>query len=192
MIAAARAGELATAEGISYLDAKHLLMLSYCVNIVFYLLLKSEGRSVRDHPVVLRLVEIRAYLEKLRPIDRKLRYQIDKLLKTSAVSELAGGQDDGEDEDDPLRFKPNPDALVGGAEAEDAEALAGGATARPRWSPPRWTTSRRVGSPRNRSARRKRRGDALRGRRSSRCEGFRGVIRDVIRDVYATRFFFFF
>lgn len=60
-------------------------------------------------------------------------------------------------------------------------------TARPRWSPPRWTTSRRAGSPRSRSARRKRRGDALRGRRSSRCEGFR-----VIRDVYATRFFFVF
>ena len=135
MIAAARAGELATAEGISYLDAKHLLMLSYCVNIVFYLLLKSEGRSVRDHPVVLRLVEIRAYLEKLRPIDRKLRYQIDKLLKTSAASELAGGEDDGEDEDDPLRFKPNPDALVGGADAEDAEALAGGAYRPPKMVP---------------------------------------------------------
>jgi hypothetical protein len=135
VIAAARAGELATAEGISYLDAKHLLMLSYCVNIVFYLLLKSEGRSVRDHPVVLRLVEIRAYLEKLRPIDRKLRYQIDKLLKTSAASELAGGEDDGEDEDDPLRFKPNPDALVGGADAEDAEALAGGAYRPPKMVP---------------------------------------------------------
>ena len=56
-------------------------MLSYCVNIVFYLLLKAEGRPVRDHPVVLRLVEIRTYLEKLRPVDRKLRYQIDKLVK---------------------------------------------------------------------------------------------------------------
>ena len=38
-------------------------MLSYCVNIVFYLLLKAEGRPVGDHPVVLRLVEIRTYLE---------------------------------------------------------------------------------------------------------------------------------
>jgi succinate dehydrogenase/fumarate reductase flavoprotein subunit len=69
-------GDYATAEGISYLDAKHLLMLSYCINIVFYLLLKSEGKPVRDHPVVLRLVEIRTYLEKLRPIDRKLQYQV--------------------------------------------------------------------------------------------------------------------
>ena len=102
---------------------------------MFYLLLKSEGRSVRDHPVVLRLVEIRAYLEKLRPIDRKLKYQIDKLLKMAVGGAGAGGEESGEDEDDPLRFKPNPDALVGGADAEDAEALAGGAYRPPKMVP---------------------------------------------------------
>ena len=111
VIKAARRGELATAEGISYLDAKHLLMLSYCVNIVFYLLLKSEGRSVKDHPVVLRLVEIRAYLEKLRPIDRKLKYQVDKLLKMAEGKQ--SGNEGNDSDDDPTKFKPNPEALVG-------------------------------------------------------------------------------
>lgn len=57
-----RAGQLATAEGVSYLEAKHLLLLSYCTNIVFYLLLKAEGRPVRTHPVIGRLLQIRAYL----------------------------------------------------------------------------------------------------------------------------------
>ena len=57
-----REGQLATAEGVSYLEAKHLLLLHYCTSIVFYLLLKAEGRPVRDHPVIARLVEIRAYL----------------------------------------------------------------------------------------------------------------------------------
>jgi hypothetical protein len=47
---------------VSYLEAKHLLLLHYCTCIVFYLLMKAEGRAVRDHPVVERLVEIRAYL----------------------------------------------------------------------------------------------------------------------------------
>ena len=75
-----RGGNLATAEGISYLEAKHLLLLHYCINIVFYLLLKAEGRPVRDHPVIARLLELRAYLEKIRPIDKKLQYQMDKLL----------------------------------------------------------------------------------------------------------------
>ena len=75
-----REGKLATAEGVSYLEAKHLLLLHYCINIVFYLLLKAEGRPVRDHPVIARLLELRAYLEKIRPIDKKLQYQMEKLL----------------------------------------------------------------------------------------------------------------
>ena len=75
-----RGGKLATAEGVSYLEAKHLLLLHYCINIVFYLLLKAEGRPVRDHPVIARLLELRAYLEKIRPIDKKLQYQMEKLL----------------------------------------------------------------------------------------------------------------
>lgn len=57
-----REGELATAEGVSYLEAKHLLLLHYCTAIVFYLLLKAEGRPVQSHPVINRLVEARAYL----------------------------------------------------------------------------------------------------------------------------------
>ncbi|KAK9829724.1 hypothetical protein WJX72_007528 [[Myrmecia] bisecta] len=111
-------GQVATAEGVSYLEAKHLLLLNYCTNIVFYLLLKAEGRPVRDHPVISRLVELRAYLEKIRPIDRKLQYQMDKLLL--AAQTVQALQNEG---DDPLRYGPKPDALVpktGGAAAADA------------------------------------------------------------------------
>lgn len=80
-----RAGQLATAEGVSYLEAKHLLLLHYCIHLVFYFLLKAEGRPVADHPVIGRLVEIRAFLDKARPIDKRLRYQMDKLLAAAAA-----------------------------------------------------------------------------------------------------------
>ena len=80
-----RQGRLATAEGMSYLEAKHLLLLHYCMRLVFLLLLKAEGRPVRSHPVVGRLVEARAFLERLRPLDRRLRYQVDKLLAAAAA-----------------------------------------------------------------------------------------------------------
>ena len=66
-----------------------LLMLSYCSSIVFYLLLKAEGRSVKDHPVIERLVEIRLYLEKLRPIDKKLQYQVRRLTALSTRTRRA-------------------------------------------------------------------------------------------------------
>ena len=76
IVKSAKRGEYLTEEGISYLDTKYILLLSYCINLVFYLLMKSEGKSIKDHPVVMRLVEIRSYIEKLRPIDKKLQYQV--------------------------------------------------------------------------------------------------------------------
>ena len=84
-----REGQLATAEGVSYLEAKYLLLLHYCIHLVFYILLKAEGRSVRDHPVIARLVEIRAFLERARPIDKRLRYQMDKLLAAAALVQVS-------------------------------------------------------------------------------------------------------
>ena len=44
-------------------------------------------------------------MEKLRPLDAKLKYQMDKLLKTTP----AGGEDAAAA--DALKFKPNPGAL---------------------------------------------------------------------------------
>lgn len=54
-----------TAKGLSYLEAKHALLLHYCSCLLFFLLLKAEGRPVRNHPVLARLVELRLYLEKV-------------------------------------------------------------------------------------------------------------------------------
>lgn len=61
-----RAGNLPTKNGISYLEVKHLLLFSYCETLVFYVLCKSEGRSVKDHPLWQRLAEIKFILEKVR------------------------------------------------------------------------------------------------------------------------------
>ncbi|KAJ9533578.1 hypothetical protein QJQ45_026646 [Haematococcus lacustris] len=136
-----RSGRLATAEGLSYLEAKHLLMLHYCCHIVFYLMLKAEGRPVRDHPVIMRLVEIRSYLEKIRPIDKQLAYQVDKLLRAAslaATAELQQGEDEPptgggsaaageqeEDEADVMRYGPRPDTLVPKGGSAGAAAAAG-------------------------------------------------------------------
>lgn len=77
-------GHTATKEGISYLEVKHMLQLSYCQSIVFYLLLKAEARSVRDHPVIPRLLELRTSLERVSKLstyatqvrsDRLLRFE---------------------------------------------------------------------------------------------------------------------
>ena len=82
----ARKGDLCTEQGLTYLEVKHLLLLHYCICIVFYLMLKLEGKSVKDHPVVLRLVEIRAYLEKIRPMEVRLQPQVEKLLRAVTLA----------------------------------------------------------------------------------------------------------
>ena len=57
------------------------------------------GYSIRSPD---QLVEARTVLEKIRPIDQKLKYQVEKLVKTGM---------EGKVESDPLRFKANPDNL---------------------------------------------------------------------------------
>ncbi|PIA28896.1 hypothetical protein AQUCO_06500021v1 [Aquilegia coerulea] len=81
-----------TTDGISYLEAKHLMLLNYCQSVVYYVLRKVKGLSVEGHPVVQSLLEIRLFLEKVRPIDKKLHYQIDKLLKIAKnfIDDLEG------------------------------------------------------------------------------------------------------
>lgn len=62
------------------------------------------GKQIENDPAIDRLVELRTVLEKIRPIDYKLRYQIDKLVKTAITGTTSAS--------DPNTFKPNPDNLI--------------------------------------------------------------------------------
>ncbi|ELR13944.1 Sas10/Utp3/C1D family protein [Acanthamoeba castellanii str. Neff] len=109
-------GEFQTCNGVSFLEVQYQLMLSYCINIAYYLYLKAKGEQVKDHPVINQLVKIRVYLEKIKPIEKKLKYQIDKLLKTAAIGNIASG-----DSKDPLNTRANPANLVSPLDEEAEE-----------------------------------------------------------------------
>ncbi|KAH7091046.1 Sas10/Utp3/C1D family-domain-containing protein [Paraphoma chrysanthemicola] len=82
-------------EGISLLDVKNELLLSYLQNLVFLILLKLRARADSSEPeqetslyphdeVVQKLVELRVYLEKgVRPLENRLKYNIDKIIRTA-------------------------------------------------------------------------------------------------------------
>jgi len=94
--------------GIDFLDAKNQIFLEYITNIVFVILLKLDGVSIKEHPAIERLVEIRTLMEKMRPLEQKLKYQIDKLVKiakTDDPSRKGKGAD-------PLSFRPNPENMA--------------------------------------------------------------------------------
>jgi U3 small nucleolar ribonucleoprotein protein LCP5 len=78
-------------DGISLLDVKNELLLSYLQNLVFLILLKlrnaksnSQDSHELDESVRAKLVELRLYLEKgARPLEEKLRFSIERFLRTA-------------------------------------------------------------------------------------------------------------
>ncbi|XP_053343953.1 neuroguidin [Clarias gariepinus] len=93
-----------TSKGLSFLDLRYQLLLFYLQDVAHLISVKAEGQSLKDNGAIHRLVTIRTVLEKMRPLDQKLKYQIDKLVRTAVTGSLA--------ENDPLHFRPNPENLI--------------------------------------------------------------------------------
>ncbi|KAH0541466.1 hypothetical protein FGG08_004076 [Glutinoglossum americanum] len=89
-------------DGISLLDTKNELLLSYLQNLVFLILVKLRNGSLSEKSqvngggeaggadsglgaeIVKKLVELRVYLEKgVKPLEGRLKYQIDKVLRAA-------------------------------------------------------------------------------------------------------------
>ncbi|RKO83767.1 Sas10/Utp3/C1D family-domain-containing protein [Blyttiomyces helicus] len=118
-----RSKKLQTSAGVSLLEVKAHSLLSYITNLAFLLLVKLHGKSIASHSAIDRLVELRIVMEKIRPLEQKLKYQIDKLVKAaeSGSGDASAAAGDEAVFADPLRFKPNPANLVG-KEVEDADS----------------------------------------------------------------------
>ncbi|XP_052867204.1 neuroguidin [Anopheles cruzii] len=126
MLQRVKTGELSTEYGLNFLEIKYHMLLNYLINLTYVVLRKCSGHRIENDPSIDRLIEIRTVLEKIRPIDYKLRYQIDKLVKTA----VTGGSGAATDT---TSFRANPANLVSqipeaGEEAggQDATAVDGG------------------------------------------------------------------
>lgn len=148
--------------GLDFLQAKNGLLLSYLIDLTMLLKLRCSARSSSEsgdggngeegtsseekttiqsrQECVERLVEMKAALEKMRPLEKKLRYQIDKLL---ALSTLGAGtfaaegretiiEDDNNADEimnggsaDPLSFKPDLSSMMKSFEDNNANEAGG-------------------------------------------------------------------
>lgn len=142
--------------GLDFLQAKNGLLLSYLIDLTMLLKLRCRTVSNKLHDgsdseedtsidattqsrqeCVERLVEMKAALEKMRPLEKKLRYQIDKLLALSTLGAgtfaAEGREKETEDEDannlnagaDPLSFKPDLSSMMKSFEDNNANETSG-------------------------------------------------------------------
>ncbi|KAH7031648.1 uncharacterized protein B0I36DRAFT_324363 [Microdochium trichocladiopsis] len=138
-----------TQDGVSLLDVKNELLLSYLQNLVFLILLKirnardgttsSSGNENNDgddedassqlsDDVVKKLVELRLFMDKgVRPLEEKLRFQLDKMLRAAddadrrkeqlAQKAAAGGDDDDDKSESDEEDDDEDDEAENGADS---------------------------------------------------------------------------
>ena len=109
-------------QGLDFLNVKNSLLLSYMVELTYDLRrrLNGEGRSESS---LERLHLLKTVIDKSRGLDKKLKYQIDKLLAAgSTASTFAAGMEAVEE--DPLQFRPDIEAMEeeGGNEATSSSS----------------------------------------------------------------------
>ncbi|KAI6129093.1 hypothetical protein EV401DRAFT_1853075 [Pisolithus croceorrhizus] len=129
-------------DGISLLSWKHHLMLSYIQSLVLLCARRAVGDPMEDRTppsnpfsttdrdsrgsgigdLVDSMIEGRVVLEKIRVMESRMRYQIEKLVRMADESPKAVTED-------PLAFRPNPQNFVNneqldGGSGEDADEKA--------------------------------------------------------------------
>ena len=112
-------------DGLDFLDVKNTLMLSYLIDLTIFVKTKISGNTT-DTQNLNRLIEMKAIMDKLTGMDKKLRYQIDKLLtaSTSATTYASGGDNNHNNNtgpEDPLQFRPDPTALLDDDEEDESD-----------------------------------------------------------------------
>ncbi|BGP37393.1 hypothetical protein JCM10449v2_001299 [Rhodotorula kratochvilovae] len=108
--------DLSYPSGISLLSLKNQLLLSYLQHLLAFFSLKLSGRSLTDTDgpadVVHQLVKLRVVLEKIAPLELKLKYQVEKLVRKADQFDEEGAQNEEDVLNDPLAFRPNPSNMV--------------------------------------------------------------------------------
>jgi len=87
--------------GVSFLDTKIALLLNYCKRLVFYIMARIKNYDVEEHGVIRQLLHTLLLIQNSRPIEKKLRYTINKTTRTTRMNKK-----------DPLSHKPRPNDLI--------------------------------------------------------------------------------
>ncbi|XP_071840057.1 something about silencing protein 10-like isoform X2 [Apostichopus japonicus] len=71
--------------GVTYLQTKYHLYLNYCLNINLYMVMKAKHISVKNHPVIGRILSYRKLINELKPADEQMKEEMEHLLSEKDV-----------------------------------------------------------------------------------------------------------
>lgn len=95
------------------------MLLSYLIDLTYHA--RERVAKKHDEDNFRRLLETRTVLDKTRPLEKKMRHSLDKLLAASSTTSFAAGNSAAES--DPLSFRPNPNALEGAREDDGSVSV---------------------------------------------------------------------
>jgi hypothetical protein len=75
-------------KSISLINVRVEAMTEFCRFLSLLAVMKLNGDSIENHPILKRLIFLKTFLTKLKPINKKIEYQIGKMIRTSMKSKL--------------------------------------------------------------------------------------------------------
>lgn len=113
-------------DDLDFLHAKNSMMLCYLLDLTHLIRLTSgsndEAKKKKLEACVNRLNEMRVAMERMRPMEKKLRYQMDRLLSLSSGSFAVVNEDTTTTLTNALTFRPNLDGMFDEGEEEEADS----------------------------------------------------------------------
>ena len=76
------------AQGIDFLDIKNGLLAEYNANLAYLVMRRTRGELIEGDKAVERLCYLRTMIEKIRPIEHKLKFQIDKYVNLAETGQV--------------------------------------------------------------------------------------------------------
>ncbi|XP_032673117.1 something about silencing protein 10 [Odontomachus brunneus] len=70
-------------DAVTFIKTKYHLILNYCINITFYLMLKAKGLSTQSHPVIKRLEQYRQLLSQLQSGEGNLLKEVATIVNAA-------------------------------------------------------------------------------------------------------------
>mmetsp|Transcript_3362 Transcript_3362/g.7026 ORF Transcript_3362/g.7026 Transcript_3362/m.7026 type:complete len:407 (+) Transcript_3362:29-1249(+) len=117
----------ASKHGLDFLQVKNSLMLTYLIELTYDLRCKlrhqnndkDESNNNNQSKSLHRLTVMKHALDKTRSLEKKLRYQIDKLMSAGTTATSFVSTEEGKEAEDPLHYRPDTSALLDGDEQEE-------------------------------------------------------------------------